>query len=485
MSLRHDDMATARTREFNVGQAPYAEQVADVSQRPGGQGDLSADPVPRSDQAPGAGREPAVRLTAGWRDSAHAAGLREHTQIYGPLPRRRGGRDLRGLVDAVAEAGLTGRGGAAFPTGTKLQAVAARRGTAVVVANGMEGEPASEKDQALMSRAPHLVLDGAVLAAQAVGADTVHLCLPQPRQWLVEQMTRALADRRRVGLDPVPVQLHEVPHHYVSSEETSLIRWLNGGEAKPQTTPPRPFEKGVGRRPTLVDNVETLAHVALIARYGPAWFRRAGLPHAPGTMLATVSGAVTEPGVYEIDVGTAAGDVLAMSGASRDASAVLLGGYFGTWHDIDAVAGLPVSAPDLRQAGASPGAGVIIVLPPDACGLAETARVLAYLAGQSARQCGPCTFGLPAIAEDFAQLASGRAQGHVLDRLQRRFGMIAGRGACHHPDGAVRLAASALTAFAADAHAHISHRPCQTGYRGAERPAVLPIPRPSAEGAWR
>jgi NADH:ubiquinone oxidoreductase subunit F (NADH-binding) len=355
----------------------------------------------------------------------------------------------------------------------------------VVIANGMEGEPASEKDRALMSRAPHLVLDGAALAAEAVGADVVHLCLPRSRQWLVELMTGAIAERERAGQDAVAFDVHELPHHYVSGEETALVRWLNGGEAKPLATPPRPFEKGVGRRPTLVDNVETLAHVALIARYGPAWFRQAGLPHAPGTMLATVSGAVAEPGVYEIELGTTISEVLALSGASGQASDILLGGYFGTWHDIGAVAGLPITASDLRRVGASPGAGVIAVLPPDACGLAETARVLAYLASQSAGQCGPCAFGLPAIADDFAQLVSGRPQGPVLDRLDRRFAAITGRGACRHPDGATRLAASALAAFAADAHAHASHRPCRSGQHGRSRPAVLPIPRPAAGGVWQ
>ena len=166
-----------------------------------------------------------------------------------------------------------------------MRAVADRGGSAVVVANGMESEPASEKDEALLSLAPHLVLDGAVLAAEAVGAQVAHLCMSRPRPRLLDDVQAAVAERQRSRLDPVPIEVHALPHHYVSSEETSLIRWLNGGEAKPAPTPPRPFERGVRRLPTLVDNVETLAHVALIARYGPAWFRQAGRPDAPGTML--------------------------------------------------------------------------------------------------------------------------------------------------------------------------------------------------------
>ena len=168
----------------------------------------------------------------------------------------------------------------------------------------MESEPASEKDQALLSRAPHLVLDGAVLAARAVGATAVHVCLDQTRAAQVQTVWSAVQERALAGLGDVPITISQLPRRYVASEETALISWLNGGEAKPTVTPPRPFERGVARRPTLVANVETLAHVALIARYGPAWFRQAGSPDAPGTMLVTITGAVRMPGVFEIEAGT-------------------------------------------------------------------------------------------------------------------------------------------------------------------------------------
>jgi NADH:ubiquinone oxidoreductase subunit F (NADH-binding) len=354
-----------------------------------------------------------------------------------------------------------------------------------VVANGMESEPASEKDKALLARAPHLVLDGAVLAATAIGATAVHVCLPRSRDWLADIVRAAVAEREQAGVDPVRIELHDLPHHYVSSEETSIVHWLNGGEARPTAVPPRPYEKGVGGRPTLLDNVETLANVALIARFGPAWYRQAGLADAPGTMLTTVSGAVEAPGVYEIEVGTPMGDVLAMAGARPDTGPLLIGGYFGTWHDPASVAGLPMAATALRKVGASPGAGVLVALPPDACGLAETARVLAWLAGQGAGQCGPCVFGLPAIADDFAQLASGRPRGPVLERLDRRLSTVIGRGACRHPDGAVRLARSALAAFAADVKSHVSGRMCVSGRRGEQRGPVLPIPRPADMQVWQ
>jgi NADH:ubiquinone oxidoreductase subunit F (NADH-binding) len=429
-----------------------------------------------------------ARLTAGWRQETRPTSLREHLERYGPLPRRgrrgdQGPRGMASLTETVTEAGLTGRGGAGFPTGVKMRAVAGGRGPAVVVANGMESEPASQKDHALLSRVPHLVLDGAVLAAEAVGADAVHVCLPRTKPALAQGVLGAVADRQRSGLGGPVVQVHSLPHNYVSSEETSLVRWLNGGEARPLGDRRRPFQQGVQRRPTLIDNVETLAHIALIARFGPGWFRQAGLPDAPGTMLATVSGAVGRPGIYEIEVGTGIADLLAWSRVSEDTQAVLIGGYFGTWHDLRAVADLPMSAPWLQRAGASPGAGVLAALPAQACGLSETARILGYLASQSAGQCGPCVFGLPAIADDFAQLAAGRPRGDVLTRLERRLGVVTGRGACRHPDGAVRLAASALATFAVDVRAHARHRPCLPARRGAA--PLLPVPGQRPDGEWR
>jgi NADH:ubiquinone oxidoreductase subunit F (NADH-binding) len=429
------------------------------------------------------------RLTVGWQETSRAATLRQHAATYGPVPNitRRG---RHALLDQVAAARLTGRGGAGFPTGVKMRTVASKRGPAVVVANGMESEPASEKDQALLARAPHLVLDGIAVAAEAVGANEAHLCLPRTRDWLIDSVLAAVAERQRAGIDPVPISVHDLPHHYVSSEETSLVHWLNGGEAKPTHTPPRPFERGVAKRPTLIDNVETLAHVALIARYGADWFREAGRADAAGTMLTTVSGAVAQPGVYEIEAGSSVGEVLAMAGADGAAQAVLIGGYFGTWHEVAEVASLPFTAAGLRAVGGGPGAGVLYALPAAGCGLAEAARILRYLASQGAQQCGPCIFGLPAIADDLGQLASARPEGDPLGRMQRRFGQIVGRGACRHPDGAVRMAASALRAFAADAHAHARRRTCLASQRGRQhtaqlRTAQLPVPRPLAEGEWR
>jgi NADH:ubiquinone oxidoreductase subunit F (NADH-binding) len=400
--------------------------------------------------------------------AATVSGLGAHDRTYGPVR-------LRGetLITEVEQSGLTGRGGAAFPAGRKLRSVMARarRGT-VLVANGMESEPASAKDASLLARVPHLVLDGIALAAAAVSADQAYLCVHRAAQ--AEALAAAAAERS--GRDPVPVTVTVVPGRYVASEASALVHHLNGGPAVPLFTPPRPSERGVAGRPTLVSNVETLANVALISRYGARWFRSLGAPATPGSALVTLSGAVPRPGVWEIALGTPLRDVLALSGAGADGiQAVLTGGYYGTWLAGPAALDAPASAAGLSSAGGSFGAGIMLVLPPGGCGLAETARVARYLAGQSAGQCGPCMYGLPEIATALELVAfggtSGRLGARALRDLHQLPGLVAGRGACHLPDGVARLAASALRVFSGDVRRH-ERGPC-AGARG--RP-VFPVP---------
>ena len=376
--------------------------------------------------------------------AAAAPTLAGHVARFGPLPT---GVDV---IAAVEAAGLRGRGGAGFPTGAKLRAVAGRR-RAVVVGNGCESEPASQKDHVLLSVAPHLVLDGLRLTALALGATDAVLCVHRDHS-IVRTVSAALAER------PAGVRVAQVPARYVASEESALVNFLTTGQARPTTKPPRPFERGVRGRPTLVANVETLAHIALIARYGPEWFRGQGTVDSPGTALCTVSGAVARPGVYEAASGTRVGALLDLAGGVVEPTqAVLAGGYAGTW--LPPGADRPV-----------PGVAALVALPARACGLVETARLLRYLAGESAGQCGPCTFGLPAIAQDFHQLLlGGPPAAEALARLRRRLPVIAGRGACGHPDGTVALATSALRVFDADVRAHVAGRPC------AARP-YLPVP---------
>jgi NADH:ubiquinone oxidoreductase subunit F (NADH-binding) len=353
--------------------------------------------------------------------------LAAHRSLFGALP------SAAGLIEEVERAGLRGRGGAGFPAATKLAAVAGVRTVPVVVANGAEGEPASKKDRSLLRVAPHLVLDGAVLAAQAVGAEQAVVAVSRA----APELDAALAERRR---ERIAVEVRRVPEAFVAGEETALLRALAGGPAKPTTKPPYPFERGLRGQPTLVQNVETLAHLALIARVGAAAFGR-------GTALVTLSGAVPRPGVHEIPLGATLAD--AVGGQTAKVAAFLVGGYFGGWVAADEAETLHLTPETL-------GAGTIVALPESTCPVAEVARVLRYLAGESAGQCGPCVHGLPALADALDPSLRGDRRTDA-----RRFvRLVAGRGACRHPDGAARFAESALDVFAADFARHASHRGC-------------------------
>jgi NADH:ubiquinone oxidoreductase subunit F (NADH-binding) len=397
------------------------------------------------------------RLLATVRDDRRPASLDEHESFYGPIGEAASGQRLVALVEA---SGLRGRGGATFPTATKLRAVASRRRRPVVVVNGVEAEPASAKDRALLRATPHLVLDGAVLAARAVGARDVILAVGARATAERAIVLAALRERERMRTDGrVSVRVAVVPDAFVSGEETALIQFLNGGPAKPTFTPPRPFERGIGGAPTLVQNVETLAHLALIARFGPAWFRALGPDTEPGTMLVTISGAVARPGVHEIEIGTPLADLLAEAGgATGQICAYLIGGYSGTWFSEPAGSRLRLDHRHVAEHGGALGAGAIVALPADTCAVAEVARIARYLADESAGQCGPCVRGLDAVADAVAGIAAGTADER--SRLERWATQIAGRGACGHPDGATRFVASALHVFANEIDRHLRYGRC-------------------------
>jgi NADH:ubiquinone oxidoreductase subunit F (NADH-binding) len=444
---------------------------------------------------------PLPRLLAGWLDTGEPADLEQHLRRYGELPRAQfaGRRGASQLLELIEDSGLRGRGGAGFPTARKMAAVldaATARRRPVVVANGCEGDPTSTKDHLLLHTAPHLVLDGLALAAHTVGADQAIVCLPRGSA-LVEPLEDAVA--RRLD-DPAQVHVVTTPRRFVASQASALVNFLTTGDARPTSSPPMPAERGVQGRPTLVDNVETLAHLGLLARHDADWFRARGTPDSPGTVLVTVGGAIRAPGVYEVDLGIRAGQLLQLaggpvggsgggpaggsSGAAGTPRAMLLGGLGGVWLPVPAAGNLALAYPRPNSAQEGPALGLasLLVLPAEACGLAVTSAIVGYLAGESAGQCGPCMFGLPAIAGDLEALTSGSARPEVLERLHRRLGVIPGRGACAHPDGASRLAASALEVFAQDIAEHARGRPCgQTGTGGLAVLGELS----SGERGWR
>ena len=399
--------------------------------------------------------------------SIPATDWRSHLDRVGPPPLH----SASGLADVATAAGLLGRGGANFPTGRKIATVAgnsSRRKPAVVVANCCEGDPTSAKDVVLLAHSPNLVIDGALLAAAATGADRVIFAAHQ-HSATADLLRMALSAR---GAETADCTVVEIPARFVASEVTSLVRFLNTGDARPAGRFSAIWESGVDGCPTLVDNAETLAQLALIARYGAEWFRSVGTATEPGTVLVTVGGAVSRPGVVEVAGGTSLRAILRAAGwtavdKSRPAWA-LVGGLAGRWVDLSRHAGTGFSSTELAAIGGTKGVASVIALPAGGCVLTETARILGYLADAGARQCGPCMFGLPAIASDMEALQ--QADRHALLRLHRRLPVIDKRGGCGHPDGAVALAASALRAMTGPESTHLD---VHLRYGGCDAPATI------------
>ncbi len=367
----------------------------------------------------------------------HAA----HLGVHGPLPRLSRDRLLAEL-DQVALAIRALRSGS----------------TPAVVVNGAEGEPASAKDHVLLARAPHLVLDGATLLADAVGAPRIVVAVTDPR--VAQVLATALASRP----DGARFEVRLLASRFLAGEAHALISALNGGNGLPPGRQVHATARGLDGAPTLLFNAETCAQLAVLARSRPDAHTAAGTAGSPVTTLLTVSGAVASPGVLEVPCGVELGQVLRACGAAPP-QAVVLGGYHGTWLAPDPTQRLSVTA--LAAAGGTFGAGVVAVLGLDTCPLAELTAVAAWLAGESARQCGPCAFGLPALAEDLTALLTGRTPTETLGgTVHRHAQQVAGRGACAHPDGAARFITTALSLLNQDISTHQAYGTCRRPHRG-------------------
>ena len=382
--------------------------------------------------------EPGPSLLAGALDGP---GLDPHVARHGRLPRL----TTAHLAAALEATGLRGRGGAGFPFARKLRTAARHHGRRVVVVNLGEGEPASHKDAALARVAPHLVLDGAVVVGHALHAREVHLVLPGDRPDVgaaVHQALKERAEATALRADRVRWRVHEAGDHFVAGQSAAVLELMAGNPNLPVSTWRPTAERGHRGRPTLLSNAETFAHVAATAlgTSGPG----------PGTTLLTLDGDSGAARVREVRLGLPWRHVLT---PTELGSPVLLGGYHGTWAAPRALERHRVSRTDLDDAGLTLGAGVVLPLR-SGCPVTRTARLVTYLAGQSAGRCGPCVHGLPALAETVTSLAAPTSSSTARAEASRLASVVDRRGACAHPDGTARLVRSLLTAYGDEVAAH-------------------------------
>lgn len=389
------------------------------------------------------------------------------------------------LFDELQSSGLTGRGGGTFATSKKVALLRSQRSHhKYVVVNAMEGEPAAHKDQTLLSSNPHLVLDGAEYLASMIGAKEIKICVSRDNPTVVHHVQRAIHERERRTERGPRFELHAPPWRYVAGEESALIHWLNDNESLPQYRANKAEPLRIGRGPALVNNAETCAHVALIGRFGSAWFRQLGTSESTGSTLVSLSGAVQRPSVLEVPLGTSLRSILDAGHADAEPQALLTGGYGGAWLSGEHLDVAYTNAA-LAPYGATVGAGILVVLGRSGCGLAETQRIVKWMANESARQCGPCAFGLPALADDLNQLLRTPSDARAVHgELIERCAVIEGRGACRHPDGVVRLVRSALDVFRDDIAQHVKGVHC-AGSRSHEYFVKVPTLEREDELVWQ
>ncbi|SDT82975.1 NADH:ubiquinone oxidoreductase, NADH-binding subunit (chain F) [Streptomyces sp. TLI_053] len=382
-----------------------------------------------------------------------------HLAVHGPVPVL----SSEEVVTLTRTVDLRGRGGAGFPFARKFQAVvdALRntQGDPAVVVNGAEGEPSCLKDTALLLNAPHLVLDGAEIAAVALRADEVAVGVA--RADVLASVQQAMDERRSLS---VRMRVEQLPERFVTGEGSALTNGLNNNPALPSGRKVRTSERGLNGRPTLLSNTETFAQLAVAARLGAQGYAEVGLPDEPGTAMLTVAGEA----VVEAPTGAPLTYLLQMCGMSVG-QGLLVGGYHGMWLSPAAGELALVSREALKALGATLGAGAVLPLPEETCPLGETARVARYMAGESAQQCGPCVWGLARLADELEALTTYGGQA-AYDAVFSHVRGVLGRGACSHPDGTSRFVSSALKAFPEDVGRHVYEGGCGRPVLG-----VLPV----------
>ncbi|HEU5107134.1 MAG TPA: NADH-ubiquinone oxidoreductase-F iron-sulfur binding region domain-containing protein [Micromonosporaceae bacterium] len=422
-----------------------------------------------ADQVPPVTSIGTPRITAGF-DEYGRLDLIAHQEVHGGFAALSSG-ELIGLADRIE---LRGRGGAGFPFARKVRAVldSCQRQDLppVIVVNATEGEPPSWKDKAVLTRGPHLILDGAALAAAALDAEEIVIGIAD--DGIGGESLAAALDERRM---PVATRVVTVPHRFISGEGGALVRGMNGEANIPPGRKVRSSDFGVNGLPTLLSNAETFAQLAIAARVGPARYATVGTADEPGTVMLTITGSTKRPSVVECPTGAPLKEVLRMCGADVGAG-LLTGGFHGKWITAEAAGRAEVSIRGMAEVGGRLGAGIMVPLGNGTCPLGESARVVTYLAAEAAGQCGPCRLGLPDMARLVAEVASGTGSP---DAVRAAANFVRGRGACSHPDGTAGFAMSAMDVFADDIMAHARGDGCGLPVKG-----VLPMP-PGADGGTR
>ena len=413
-------------------------------------------------------------------DSYRAAGG------YAGLARVIGKLGPEGTIDEVAAAGLRGRGGGGYPTADKWRAARAAEGEGkVVVANLIGADPTALGDRALAEGNPHLLLEGLLIAAFATGASDAIIAVRRDWTAAIERLRAAISEAEAAhlagylvrGTDfSCVVQVWEGAGALVAGEETALLAALVGDRAMPVIRPPYPTERGLRGAPTTVQNGETLAHVAWIARNGARKFRSIGSKDAPGTKLVSIHGRVAEPGLAEVALGTPLSEIVALAGGgSGTVKAVFVGGPGGGALSADQL-GTPYDYAPLHAAGAGIGLGQFLVADTDTCMVDSARFFLDYSAREACGKAVPCRIGTKRLVETLDRILVATPRPHDLLLLRELARKMTDTALCHLEARAPGPMLTTLDRFPDEYRAHAERGECLAGSCRTTRVAPLLVP---------
>ncbi len=372
----------------------------------------------------------------------------------------------RDILPMLEEADLRGMGGAGFPTHRKWQAVASQEATDKwFICNGNEDEPGTFKDRLLLERAPHQVLEGALIAAVATGANHIAMYINPHEETAIASMRQAIAQWQACTTPPaiIPAQIKVLDVFpssglYIGGEESAAIATVEGGFPFPRRKPPFPFESGVNGCPTTINNVETCAHVAHILRHGAAWYRDLGIGRAAGTKIFSLSGDVLKPGAYELPMGVTLRSLIYDHGGGmlqgKEFKAVFTGGPSNTILNRDDL-DVQLDFDSVRERHSSLGTGAMIVISEGTGIVKRVTEYVNFFAHSSCGQCPPCKIGTHQMSRLLHKIDTGQGHRADLDALVNLTRMLPGSGRCGLVTGAATVLESSLYKFRNEYEKHL------------------------------
>jgi NADH:ubiquinone oxidoreductase subunit F (NADH-binding) len=380
------------------------------------------------------------------------------------------------IINEVSNAGLRGRGGAAFPTGKKWSFTReCAEEPHYLVMNGGEDEPGSKKDRVLMENLPHLVIEGVILAAYATGASKAYLYINANYEPAIKSITDALAEAKEAGFwgenvsgsnFSLEIEIIPAPHNYVAGEDTAALEVIEGKKAWPRQKPPFPVTVGLFGKPTAVNNVETLANVPPIFLHGADWYRGFGTTDSSGTMIFSLNEDVKHPGIYELPFGTPLRYLIEECGGGMKGGgkikAIMPAAPSSAFLAPDKI-DTPMDHNSMREAGSALGCGVVRLIPEESCIVEELLKISEFFTAESCGQCPACRMETNTLTSLLKKVQQGQGGQPILEQFGKVLAFNKGKGFCNLISMPGPPIESALKLFPEDFQAHLTTGKCPAG----------------------